>query len=491
MSPKAIFAQAAPAYWIDVAARLRDEYGWEICYFIGKGKQKQKALKLFPNAIFHTYAEAKKTLTPDECRTIVPSPLDKRSLSALSFHESIFMKMMDRYNFGGSLTHAKRISTYHTQLMYWKAVLEHFRPDVVVYRIAPHMGYDYLLYALCRMMDIPTVMFERTSLPGFVYPVESFEKGSEIIRKVYTEALKNDNPKEVSLTPETIAHLESLSQSYKRAMPFHLKFKMNHFKKGGEVSGYAMILLQVALEFGREFILKRRGRDYLLKKYHKNLGRLKRKRLLAHYNQLANKVNLQDPYIFVALQCEPERQTCPVGGVFGNQYLMVDLLSKLIPKGWKIYVKEHVSQFKEYQAAERSKDFEFYDMIASKPNVELVPLTYTSFELIDNAKASATISGTVGWESVVRGKATLLFGHSWYRDFNGVFVTHTVEACQKAIQKIQTEYQVKRDEVKCFAHVIERCSTRGYIDKLYGKMNIVSPEKNVENLAKTIHEFVS
>jgi hypothetical protein len=409
----------------------------------------------------------------------------------MAFHESIFMKMMDRYSYDGALTYHKRIATYHFQVMYWKGMLEHFRPDVVVYRVAPHMGYDYVLYALCRMMNIPTVMFERTALPGFVYPVKSFEEGSEIIRKEYTEALEKNGQKEVSLMPETTAHLKNLSKSYQKAMPFHLKYKLNRFKKGGEVGGYLSILLQVARKSGKEFILRKRGPDYLHKIYHKNLGRFKRKRLLVHYNRLAGTVDLTVPYIFVALQCEPERQTSPVGGVFANQYVMIDLLSKLVPDDWRVYVKEHVSQFKDYQAGERSKTFEYYDKIASMPKVHLVPLSYTSFELIDHAKASATVSGTVGWESVVRGIPALLFGHSWYRDCKGVFVTHTVEACMQAVQKIQSGFRVNRDEVKCFAQIVERCSVKGYIDKLYDKIDILSPEKNVENLAKAIQEFVS
>jgi hypothetical protein len=197
------------------------------------------------------------------------------------------------------------------------------------------------------------------------------------------------------------------------------------------------------------------------------------------------------PYVFVALQCEPERQTCPVGGVFGNQYLMVDMLSKLVPEGWKIYVKEHVSQFKVYQAAERSKPIEFYDMIASMPKVELVPLTYTSFDLIDCAKASASVSGTVGWESVVRGKPTLQFGHSWYKDCKGVFVTHSVEDCKNAIQEIKNGYTINLHEVKRFARVVEGCSVRGYTNKIYSKIDKISPEENVENLARAIHDFTS
>ena len=211
--------------------------------------------------------------------------------------------------------------------------------------------------------------------------------------------------------------------------------------------------------------------NHLSRKYHTYMGSFKRKKLLAHYNRPAKSVDLTEPYIFAALQCEPERQTCPVGGLFGNQYLMIDLLSKLVPDGWRIYVKEHVSQFKDYQQVERAKGIEFYNMIASLPNVQILPLTYNSFELIDHAKAAATVSGTVGWESLVRGKPTLLFGYSWYKDCKGVFITHTIEDCRKAIQKIKEGYKTSKDEVKCFAQVVENCSVRGYNDEIGSEMN--------------------
>jgi hypothetical protein len=494
MSKKAIFAQTSGEYWVDVAAKLREDNGWEICYFIGR-KRLAKALKLFPQAVFHTRAEIRKNQVPDGCEAVRPSPLDKPLLSSLLYYESIFLKMMDRQNYDGSLGYYDRISTYHTQLMYWKGVLEHFKPDVVVYRIAPHRSHEYPLYALCRVMNIPTIMFERTSLPGFVYPVRSFEEGSEIIRKTYAKLLTQDNQQAVSLTPETESHLENISKTYASAMPFHLQYKLKHYKNKGDIAGPVSILFDVAKDLAKTFLNKKdeheRVPNYMRKRYYKKMGRFKRKKLLAHYNRLAKEVNLTVPYIFVALQCEPERQTCPVGDIFSNQYLMIDMLSKLSPQDWKIYVKEHPSQFKEYQAAERAKSAAFYNMIAAMPKVELVSLTYTSFELIEHAKASATVSGTVGWESVVRGKPTLLFGHSWYKDCKGIFVTQTIEDCKNAIEKLKSGYQINQNEVKCFAKAVESCSVKGYIDKLYDKMNFISPEENVNNLARAIHEFTS
>lgn len=495
MSKKAIFAQTNGEYWVDVAARLRDAYGWEICYFIGRTKQREKALELFPNAVFHSRAEIRRNVVPDGCKAVKPSPLDKPLLSALSDYESIFLKMMDRQNYGGSLTYYDRISWYHSQIMYWKGVLEHFRPDIVVYRITPHVSHDYALYALCRIMNIPTVMFERTNLPGCQYLVESFEDGSEIIRKAYTEALEMGTQQEVSLTPETLSHLENLSKTYAEGMPFYLKYQLEHSKKGGDIGGSLFVLFDAAKHFVKAFLNKREDFDResssMYRKYHKKMGRLKRKKLLLHYNRLARPVNLDVPYVFVALQCEPERSTCPAGDVFGNQYVMIDMLSKLVPEDWKIYVKEHVAQFKVYLAAERAKSIEFYNMIASMPKVELVPLTYTSFDLIDRAKASATVSGTVGWESVVRGKPALLFGHGWYNHCKGIFVTHTIEDCKKAIGEIENGYPINLNEVKRFAQIVESCSVRGYISKFYNLENIVTYQENVDNLATAIHEFTS
>ena len=490
MGKKAIFIHAELTFWIEVAAKLHDTYDWDILYFVGRGEHKEKTLTLFPRAIYHTNGDAIKNKAPEGCESFLSTPLDSQLLSALSCHESIFMKMMDRFNYNGSFTYLERIFTYHSQVIYWKGVLDHFSPDVVAFRTAPHWGFDYTLYALCKILDIPTVMFERTCLPGFAYPVRTFEEGSEIIRNAYARAIEASEVQEISLTPDTAAHFENLSASYNQAMPFHEKFKSKHYMNEGEV-GNVLSILWLVLKSLVKGVLKKKDLTHLRKRYHKNMGRFKKKKLLTHYQTLAKTVDLSKPYVFVALQCEPERQTCPVGGMFGNQYVMIDLLSKIVPSDWKIYVKEHRSQFKTYQAVERAKTNQYYNKIASMPNVELLPLTHTSFELIDNAKASATVSGTVGWESVVRGRPALLFGHSWYMDCEGVFRISTVEDGKGAIRKLLNGYKVNAHKVKCFAQIVERYSVKSYTDKVYEKMKTVPHQTNVENLARAIYEFVS
>ena len=236
-------------------------------------------------------------------------------------------------------------------------------------------------------------------------------------------------------------------------------------------------------------LLKRRDPYFLQKSYYKNIGVFKKKKLFDHYRRLSRNADLAKPYVFVALQCEPERQTCPSGGVFGNQYLMIDLLSKCVPENWLIYVKEHPSQFKSYQIAERSRTTAFYDQISELHNVRLVSLETNSFELIDRAIASASVSGTVGWESVVRSKPMMLFGYSWYTGCEGVFVTHTQAQLISAIDSIQNNYRVDPMKVRLFASILEKEGIQGYIDRIYEKMDIIPLDTNVENLAVCIHRF--
>ena len=269
-------------------------------------------------------------------------------------------------------------------------------------------------------------------------------------------------------------------------MPFHTKYKLKVFK-GGKLDNNLMSLLNIAKDGIKGVLLKRSDPYFLRKSYYKNIGVFKKKKLLAHYHRLSRPADLAKPFIFVALQCEPERQTCPSGGVFGNQYLMIDLLSKCVPDNWLIYVKEHPSQFKSYQIAERSRTAAFYDQINELPNVQLVSLETNSFELIDHAIASASVSGTVGWESVVRSKPMMLFGYSWYTGCHGVFVTHTQAQLISAIRTIKNNYHVDPKKVRLFASVLENEGIAGYIDRIYEKMNIIPLNTNVENLAECIH----
>lgn len=93
------------------------------------------------------------------------------------------------------------------------------------------------------------------------------------------------------------------------------------------------------------------------------------------------------------------------------------MIADSLPKGYKLYVKEHPNQFFIYER----KDYffkniayfrnpMFYYQIKQLPNVVLIDINTSSLDLIKNAKAVASIAGSALIEAVVYKKAILNFG---------------------------------------------------------------------------------
>ena len=83
-------------------------------------------------------------------------------------------------------------------------------------------------------------------------------------------------------------------------------------------------------------------------------------------------------------------------------------LRELIPNNIKIYVKEHPSMFYKSTWGYRGRSPIFYNLLNNISNVQILSNEYKSVELIRASIFTATISGTVGFESAVIGKKALI-----------------------------------------------------------------------------------
>ncbi|EPR35554.1 Capsule polysaccharide biosynthesis protein [Alkalidesulfovibrio alkalitolerans DSM 16529] len=486
MGVKAIFTQAGQDYWIDVAAFMHDHHDWEPAYFVGNPATRDRVRSLFPNAVFLDNKEAVRGGGSTECRRYPVRTPDQPTLEALAVFESIYLKMLDRFNSRGSLNYHRRIHSWHAQLAHWLGVFEELKPDVVVFPTEPHMGYDWAIFAICTYLRIPTVNFIRTGFPCRVLAAPRFDKPCTEIIEEYRRLQAEDKDSDVELCESFDAQLQRLKQDYSGAMPFHQRLKFGRMKKGGVLSSRTRLYGKVLRDAAAN-LLRGRARENLKKDFRDGMDRVLRHGLQQAYDRLTSEPDFQKPFVFVALQCDPERQCCPCGGFYGHQELMVRLLAECVPEGWEIVIKEHNSMFRMHQKPERARDPSFYERLAEFPNVRLVPLTYTSFDLIDAAKATATVSGTVGWESVVRETPALLFGHSWYRGCEGVFAVRSRAEVIEALGRIAQGATVDRRRVRLFAKAVQNRTVDGYVDKIYSQMSSVPREENVRNLGREIH----
>jgi capsule polysaccharide export protein KpsC/LpsZ len=76
-----------------------------------------------------------------------------------------------------------------------------------------------------------------------------------------------------------------------------------------------------------------------------------------------------------------------------------------------IVIKEHPDQFIYPAMGEQAQWPEYYDSFKALPKVKFFAQTTPSLALKDVSIAVATVSGTVGWEAIVRCKPLLCFGH--------------------------------------------------------------------------------
>ena len=509
MSIRVFYCNLEGELWRRVAVKLHDTYAWTPCYCSAEESNKPEIMKQFSEVIFHDTFDAIRAIPPNELEDMRLEALDQQLLVELSYHESILLKMMDRMDtYGDSFTYPDRIRLYHFLIRYWMTVLKKIRPELIVFPSVPHTLYDYVVYILAQKLNIRTILFGLTSMDGYTLPMEKIDEPT-LLQINYSDLLQ-DHAYSFELSETTKDYLNRLrGPDYSKAAPsFSADYAELVKEKGNQVRSRFYRSVQKASFIPRDFMIRLNASSSIKKTYWKKKGRsfensvwtdkeyrrmmlrekYQRAEFEKYYRSLTDDYDPNVPFVYIALHYQPEQTTSPSGDMFVHQYLLVDLISKIIPDDWQIYVKEHYYQFVPNRSlGNRSRTYSFYDDLADMPNVKLVPIETAPWDLIDNCQCSASVTGTTGWESVVRGKPSLIFGHVWYRGCEGVFYTPNANLCKQAIDTIIGGYQVDYKKVQLFAHILEKIGCRGY--SRMGKKDkkfALSMEENVNALSEAI-----
>lgn len=167
--------------------------------------------------------------------------------------------------------------------------------------------------------------------------------------------------------------------------------------------------------------------------------------LISLYDKLSNTPNYNEKYIYVPLHQDPEAVTMARPTLTSSLY-MIQLLSLYCPKDWKIYVKEHPSQFFIYENSEyflKNAHYfrtpRFYKILKSLANVELINIQTSHDKLIANASAVASISGTSLIQAVVNNKPIIIFGAgmNFTELLQDSFTINCAQEVKDAINQIQ------------------------------------------------------
>lgn len=429
-------------------------------------------------------------------------PIDSSLIEESSGNRSLALKMMDRIDPGNvvndqSFGYNERVRHYNRLLSYWIKQFNRLNPDIVIFGGVPHQVHDYILYSVAKRKGVDTIVFRHTSLPNTFYLTESIEDSAD---------LPSDNElKNKEIPQETRSYLENLKSDYSSGKPSYMR---NNNLDVGIRSMFQNInthLIPSSKERIKELILNKnilRWNMHVDMKYDSDKveesevswiqwlaflvkSRLYLRNLKKNYDQMAVSSSFSNEYIYFPLHYQPERTTSPEGGHYVDQTLVASMLSS-ISDNILIYIKEHPSQFDPQLKGQLGRKKWQYDDIVSHENVRLVPIDTDPYELIDNAVAVATVTGTAGWEAVNRGTPALVFGSAWYRDAPGVYDIKTYSDLGESIDSIRGLNTWNQEDVEEYVRKILSVGYRGDLNEA------TTPQTDqVETIYRAINNWIS
>ena len=512
MVKRVIYSVSGLQEWIGLAKRFQSSHGWQPCYWIAPRQIEAQVRESFSTAIIHAFLDAAVGIPPHELEMLRFRTLDAEDLSRFSQYETTALRIMDRMDSGDSFSYEERRRFFLQQVMYWSNVVEYFEPDLVFFTESPHSVAQFVLYAVCVERRIPIVMFATTSLPSRVYVRAKIEDPPRSLNELCAgsqNALEQEAP---SLAPDIMEHVRCIKGNYSEGEPWYMRRQREIQQATNYTSRLRKLILihrwpryaanrvlrLLHLRIVQRNSLKLPGKSledsafslwqWTAYRYHASSFK---RRLKARYTELSSASSVSEKYIYVPLHYQPERTSDPEGGAFGDQWLLVNFLVQAVPSDWFIYVREHSSQFHSRLYGHQGRTRDYYEQILALGKVRLIPLDESSFQLIDGSEAVATLTGTAGWEAILRGTPVLVFGSAWYRDCEGAFEIRTIQDLRDAIAKIQKGNPLDGLKVTAYLEAIAKQTVRAYLNPSVSRGSSLSTDENLSSLIEALDMYVT
>jgi hypothetical protein len=403
-------------------------------------------------------------------------PLDEELIESMRHCEGIFMAMIAR-NSLDDIPYGERKKTYYQHLRYWNHIIATEKIDFLLLNHAPHQSYDWVIYELCRIKGINSLLVYRADPVGRAMMIENFEDASLEVRERFL-ALKQeyaDISKEVTLSPKMEQYYQK--QTTRDEKPWNMVEREKHLLQKSFVKKWWSIAMSMLIRKPRVFLSHVLSPNFWKRK-------LREHQTIRFYDQHTQEPDLAVPYIYVALHMQPEATTCPIGGAYVDQELLVQMIAYHLPPGVRIYVKEHPNQ------KEVMRSPSFYQSMLDLPCVTFVPRQTSTFALMKNALAIATVTGTAAFEGLFREKPALVFGHIHYQYASGVHRIRSAEDCRKALQEIIVEEKKPSlRDIRLYLKAIDECSSEYEDAPQWPTKTLSTEEQSIllgENIARAI-----
>lgn len=185
-------------------------------------------------------------------------------------------------------------------------------------------------------------------------------------------------------------------------------------------------------------------------------------------------------YVLYPIHFQPEASTLVQAPYYLDQASLIEDISKSLPVGYQLYVKEHVSN-------RGRRPLAFYKRLRDTFGVRLLGPDEDTWTLIRDAAAVAVITGTVGWEGLLFGKPVVTFGDVFY---NECTLTHRAalrakDGWHEMFREAIFEHEHDEEQLLEFVAAIRESSQPGFLKNPNTFPAVMDPE-NVERIADAL-----
>ncbi|MBI3633253.1 MAG: hypothetical protein HY226_03110 [Candidatus Vogelbacteria bacterium] len=285
--------------------------------------------------------------------------------------------------------------------------LDEEKPNALIYSVVAGVG-NTLLYQMAKKRGIKMLGIVPTTIKKRYTISPSHNFFFEVKKNIVSKELLNEAK-------------DFLEQFRKNPLPYNANFspEKQNINRAGQLKflmpkNLVRSFFAINSEFKKYICVK--NNDYSsVKPWFFLFDRIKRKlRNLRGQNDLYDKFNPNENFVFYPLQVEPEMSlSVQAPSYFSDQQYLIKQIAMSLPVGFKLYVKEH-PQMAEYRPRA------FYKKIKGIPNVKLINPSIKSFDIFPYAKLITTINGTSGWEASMLKKPAITFGSTFYNQLSFV-----------------------------------------------------------------------
>ncbi len=320
-------------------------------------------------------------------------------------------RMTLEQDYPSRFSHEEMLAILNTTLVEIEKLFDKIKPDIVVGFICVTIG-EYLAYLVAKSRNIPYLNLRPTKIKNFFFASEQIFEPSKKIEATYRQMLTEGVPEEFRQKAHSIlTEIRETHAMYEGVLPAGNFTSANttHFIR--ETASLLRSLPRLTKKcYENNFGKYRFDNHYWGSFYMAWFKKFKRPARISYINHYLkrhyiheNRLSTLD-YIFYPMHKEPEVSLLVFGRPYLNQIELIRNISRSLPVGMKLVLKEH-------PGAVGYRPLSFYKKLLAIPNVLLAFPGMTSRQLVENSIIVAVVSGSVALESIMLKRPVIHFGN--------------------------------------------------------------------------------